>query len=149
MTIAAEFDVLVGRSAGAVFDELTAVERYPEWLRASGVTAVERELPAPLEPGSRFRMEQRIAGRATVLDATVLALEPGRRFAFRAIDQEGISIDVDALLAPDGPMTRLRWSLRLGLPLRYRLFESMAAPQVRQAAASDVDAFRQRLEAVA
>jgi hypothetical protein len=32
------------------------------------------------------------------------------------------------------------------LPLRYRLFESMVAPQARQAAAADLDAFRRHLE---
>lgn len=149
MTIAAEFDVLLGRTVDAVFRELTAVERYPEWLRASGVTRVERQDASPLAPGSRFVVEQRIAGRETMLEATVEALESARRFAFRAVARDGITVDIDALLAADGPTTRLRWSLRLGLPLRYRLFESMAAPEVRRAAAADIDAFRARLEAVA
>ena len=59
---------------------------------------------------------------------------------------EGISIDIDTVVAPDEMSTRLRWSLRIGLPLRYRLFESMVAPQARQAAAVDLEAFRRRLE---
>ena len=50
---------------------------------------------------------------------------------------------------PTAPGTRLRWSLRLGLPLRYRMFESMVAPQARRAAALDLEALRRRLESAA
>ena len=37
MTIAAELETRIGRPLPAVFDELVAVERYPEWLIASGI----------------------------------------------------------------------------------------------------------------
>ena len=50
------------------------------------------------------------------------------------------------MLALDDLSTRLRWSLRLGLPLRYRMFESMVGPQAKRAAALDLEAFKQRLE---
>ena len=35
------------------------------------------------------------------------------------------------------------------LPLRYRMFESMVAPQARRAAGLDLEAFKRRLESVA
>ncbi len=149
MAITAQVETAIGRTADDVFAHLAAMERYPEWLVATGVVRVERPDGDVVGPGARFRVEQRIAGRATVLEGSVTAFEPGRRLAFHAVDREGISVDVDAQLAADGPTSRLRWSLRLGLPLRYRLFESMAAPQVRQAAAADVERFRRLLDSVA
>jgi hypothetical protein len=149
MAITAQFEIPIGRSVDDVFSHLLALERYPEWLVSTGVVAVHLQPGVPLVPGTRFGVQQRIAGRSTTLDGSVVALDPGRRFAFHAVDREGISIDVDAQLAPDGPTTRLRWALRLGLPLRYRLFESIAAPQVRAAATEDLERFRRMLEAVA
>ncbi|HEY0443411.1 MAG TPA: SRPBCC family protein [Candidatus Limnocylindrales bacterium] len=148
MTIAAQFDTVIARSVDDVFAELAAVERFPEWLVASGIVRVERA-PGPLREGTPLRIEQRIAGRATTLEGTITAFEPGSRFAFRAKDREGISVEAEALLAADGATCRLRWSVRIGLPLKYRLFESMAAPEAKRAAASDIENLRRRLEAVA
>ena len=61
-----------------------------------------------------------------------------------------MTIEIDAQLSSeDGLTTRMRWSLRMGLPLRYRMFESMVAPQARRAATLDLEAFKRRLESVA
>ena len=76
-------------------------------------------------------------------------LQPGAAFALRGKDKDGVSIQIDAVLALDELATRLRWSLRLGLPLRFRMFESMVAPQARRAAALDLEALKRRLEAAA
>jgi uncharacterized protein YndB with AHSA1/START domain len=149
VAIEARFETAIGRSAEDVFGQLIAVEEFPEWLVASGVVRVERLDPGPLKQGTRLRIEQRIAGRATTLEGKITALEPAARFAFTAKDREGISLDVEALLRAEGATSRLRWSIRVGLPLRYRLFESMAAPEVRRAASADLDRLKQRLEAVA
>ena len=73
-------------------------------------------------------------------------LEPGAAFGLRGKDKDGVTIEIDAVLALDDLATRLRWSLRLGLPLRYRMFESMVAPQAQRAAALDLEAFKRRLE---
>lgn len=149
MTIATELDVPIGRTPEAVFDELIAVQRYPEWLSASGIVGVTPLDDEPIGPGWRFRVDQRLAGQPRSLAAVVTAFEPGRRFAFRGEDREGVRVEIDTLLLSEPPVTRLRWLLRVGLPLRYRLFESMAAPQVRQAATADLENLKRRLEAVA
>ena len=149
MTIEARIEILIGRPSADVFRELTAVEQFPEWLVSSGVVRVERLEQGPLQRGHHLRIAQRIAGRATTLEGEVAALDPGQRFALRARDRDGITIELEALLAAEGATTRLRWSARIGLPLRYRLFESMAAPEVRRAAAGDLERLKQRLEAVA
>jgi uncharacterized protein YndB with AHSA1/START domain len=149
MAIEARLETAIGRSADDVFQHITNVEGFPEWLVASGVVRAKRLESGPLKRGSHVRIEQRIAGRETTLDGEVTALDPGSRFAFRARDRDGISIDVDAQLAAAGATSRLRWSIRVGLPLRYRLFESMAAPEVKRAAAADLDRLKRRLEAVA
>jgi uncharacterized protein YndB with AHSA1/START domain len=149
VTIEARVETTIGRTARDVFAHVTAVEQFPEWLVASGVVRVERLDAGPLKQGSRLRIEQRIAGRTATLEGQVTAFEPAARFDFAAKDRDGISVDVAAQLAAEGATSRLRWSVRVGLPLRYRLFESMAAPEVRRAAAADLQRLKRRLEAVA
>lgn len=152
MTIAVEIETRIDRPAADVFAELSAIERYPGWLIASGIVRVERLDSGPLAVGSPLRLAQSVGGRSSVLDGTVTRLEPGRAFGLRGRDRDGVTVEIVAVLAAaesDGPGTRLRWELRIGLPLRYRLFESMLAPQVRRAAALDLEAFKRRLEAAA
>ena len=149
MTVAVEIETRIGRSPADVFDELASIERFPEWLAASGIVRVERLDGGPPAVGSRCRISVSVAGRSTVLEGAITALEPGRALGLRARDADGVTIEIDAGLAPDGLATRLRWSIRIGLPLRYRMFESMVAPQVRRAATLDLEAFKRRLESVA
>jgi uncharacterized protein YndB with AHSA1/START domain len=143
MAIALELEVAIGRPPAEVFAHLTDVERWPEWLIASGVVRV---VPGEDE---RLTIDQRVAGRAATLDARIVAREAPTRFALEGRDRDGVTVAIDASLVQDGPGTRLRWSLRLGLPLRYRAFEPMVAPGARRAAALDLEAFRRRLESVA
>jgi uncharacterized protein YndB with AHSA1/START domain len=149
VTLKAELETRIGRSPAAVFAELVALDRYPQWLIASGVTAVEQLDRGPLAAGTRLRIAQSVAGRATTLEGSVTALEPDRRLVLQVKDREGIKVGIDAGVAADGPATVLRWSLRVDLPLRYRMFEGMVAPQARRAAALDLESFKRRLEAVA
>ena len=149
MTIAVEIETDIARPPADVFDALTAVERYPEWLIASGIVRVERLDTGPLAVGSRVRISQTVAGRSTVLDGSVTALAPGAAFGLSGKDKDGVTIEIDALLAPGDRGTRLRWSLRLKLPLRFRMFESMVAPQAKRAAALDLEALKRRLESTA
>jgi uncharacterized protein YndB with AHSA1/START domain len=149
MTVEAEIETRIARPPAAVFDALTDVERYPAWLIASGIVRVERLDPGPLAPGSRLRISQTVAGRSTVLDGSVTVLTPGVAFGLRGKDKDGVTIEIDATLAPDDDATRLRWSLRLKLPLRFRMFESMVGPQAKRAAALDLEALKRRLESAA
>ncbi len=146
MTVSVEIETRIDRPAAEVFGGLTDVEDYPKWLIASGIVRVERLDPGPLAVGSRLRISQTVAGRSTVLDGSVTKLAPGIAFGMSGKDKDGVTIEIDAALAPDGPATRLRWSLRLKLPLRFRMFESMVAPQAKRAAALDLEAFKRRLE---
>ena len=148
MTVKVDLETSIARPAADVFAAIVDVERYPEWLIASGIVRVERLDAGPLAAGSRLRIAQTVAGRSTVLEGAVTVLAPGAAFGVRGKDRDGISIEIDAVLAPDELSTRLRWSLRLGLPLRYRMFESMVAPQARRAATLDLEALKRRLESV-
>jgi len=149
VTIAVEIVKRIERSTEDVYAALAAVERFPDWLIASGITSVERLDGGLLAPGSRLRIAQAIGGRATVLDGAITQAEPDRTFGLQGRDPDGVSVEVDAALIPDGSGTRLRWSLRIGLPLRFRMFESMVAPQVRRAATLDLEALKRRLESAA
>ena len=149
MTVTVEVETRIARPVADVFGAIVDIERYPEWLIASGIVRVERLDPGPLAAGSRLRIAQTVAGRSTTLDGTVTVLAPGAAFGVRGKDKDGISIQIDAVLAPDDLSTRLRLSLRIGLPLRYRMFESMVTPQARRAATLDLEALKRRLESVA
>jgi Polyketide cyclase / dehydrase and lipid transport len=129
-----------------VFAALTDVERYPDWLIASGIVRVERLDAGPLQAGSRLRIAQTVAGRSTVLDGAVTVLAPDAAFGVRGKDKDGVSVEIDAVVSADDLATRLRWTARIGLPLRFRMFESMVAPQARRAAALDLEALKRRLE---
>jgi hypothetical protein len=137
----------IARPTDDVFAALIDVERYPEWLIASGIVSVEPVDAGPLRAGTRLRIGQSVAGRSTVLEGTVTVLAPGAAFGLRGRDREGVSVEIDAVVAADDLATRLRWSVRIGLPFRYRLFETMVAPQARRAAELDLEALRLRLEA--
>jgi uncharacterized protein YndB with AHSA1/START domain len=150
MTVTVEVETRIGRPPADVFAALSAVEGYPEWLIASGIGRVERLDEGPLAAGSRLRISQAVGGRSTILEGVVTVLEPGSAFGLRGRDPEGVTIELDAeLSSDDGLTTLLRWSLRMGLPLRYRMFESMVAPQARRAAILDLEALKRRLESVA
>lgn len=149
MTISYETSVLVARPPGEVFDHLIDVERWPDWLIASGIVRVDRVDEGPLAPGARWQIDQRVAGRSATLDASLVTLDRPSRFALTGRDLDGVMVDIDATLAPEGASTRLTWRLRIGLPLRYRWLEGMARPQVERAAALDLEAFRRRLGSVA
>jgi carbon monoxide dehydrogenase subunit G len=149
MTIAVEIETRIARPVADVFAAIVDIEHYPEWLIASGIVRVERLDPGPLAAGSRLRIAQTVAGRSTTLDGTVTVLAPGAAFGLRGKDKDGVTVEIDAVLAPDDLSTRLRWSVRIGLPLRYRMFESMVSPQARRAATLDLEALKGRLESTA
>ena len=140
----------IGRRPADVFAALIAVERFPEWLIASGIVGVTRLDDRPLAVGSQLTIRQVVAGRSAVVAAEITALVPDTTLALRGRDPDGVTVQFDAGVVPDGDLaTTLRWSVRIGLPLKYRMFESMVAPQARKAAALDVEALKRRLESVA
>ena len=151
MTVSIDAEVRIERQAGDVYAALVDVERWPAWLIATGIIRVESLDDGPLRAGSRLRVEQSIAGRATTLDGGVTVLVPDTALGVQGRDREGIEIRIDIVVAPDDlgtdpPATRLRWEALIKLPMRYRLFESMVTPQARRAASLDLEALRQRLE---
>lgn len=146
MTIAVEVESRIGRLPADVYAQLIEIERFPEWLVASGIVRVERLDGGGLAPGAKVRIAQRVGGRSSVFEGAISALEPGRSLGLRGRDPDGVSIEIDAGVSPDELGTRLRWSLRIGLPLRFRMFESMVEPQVRRAATLDIEALKRRLE---
>jgi uncharacterized protein YndB with AHSA1/START domain len=150
MAIAVTIETVIARSPGAVFDELVAIDRWPSWLIATGIVAVARRSVQPPVAGEPVTIDQRAAGRASTVEATITALERPTRFAISGRDADGVRTELDAALSPttEGG-TSLRWSVRIDLPFRYRIFESMASPQVQRAAALDIEAFRRRLQSVA
>lgn len=152
--MAIEIDITkrIARTPADVIAAIADIDGWPRWLIASGIVTVLRApAAAGAAPtvGERMSIEQRAAGRAGTFDVTVTAAEPGTRLALEGRDGDGVRIAIDARVAPAGDdpaATDLDWSFRIDLPFRYRIFEGMAAPQVRHAAALDIEALRLRLE---
>lgn len=145
MAIEESASVAIDRAAAVVFERLIDVGRWPEWFIASGIVGVARvpDASGPLGVDSRLVVEQRLAGvRTSTIDAHVAALEVPTRFAVHGRDADGIGVEIDATIEPLDAGCRLDWRLRIELPLRYRAFGSMVAPQVRRALALDLEAFR-------
>ena len=153
MAIDVAIDSTIARTPDEVFAAVADLEAWPTWLIASGIRAVRRERTGEATLGERLVVEQDAAGRAGTFDAQVTGFERARRIALRGRDREGVTIDMEARVAPtrstDGATTELQFSIRIGLPLKYRLFESMARPQVERAALLDVESLRLRLESAA
>jgi uncharacterized protein YndB with AHSA1/START domain len=147
MAISVAIETDIARPREAVFAALADVGRWPAWLIATGIIRVARADTAALATGSRLTIDQQAAGRSSVVDAAVTVLEPPTRFAIAGKDADGISTTLEASLSTtaDGG-TRLRWTARIEVPFRYRMFESFVSPQVQKAATLDVEAFRRRLE---
>ena len=147
MAIDVVIETDIARSPETVFGALIDIDRWPAWLIATGIVGVRRTSTSPPTAGEPVTIDQRAAGRASTVEATVTVVDPPARFAIEGRDADGVRTRLDALLAPtDDGRTRLRWSVRIDLPLRYRVFETLARPQVERAAALDVEAFRRRLE---
>jgi uncharacterized protein YndB with AHSA1/START domain len=146
MAIAVTIETTIARPPTEVFARIADIGAWPSWLIASGIVRVARSSDSPLAEGEHLTVDQRAAGRAGTFAATITALQPPSHLALNGRDGEGVTIDIDAELAPAGGGTNLRWSIRIGLPLRYRMFESMARPQVERAAALDIEALKRRLE---
>ena len=148
MAIRHEATIRTHRPPADVFDTLVAVETWPTWLIASGITAVERLDPGDLAAGSRLRIQQFVAGRRATIDATVEAIERPTHFSVTGRDQDGAGTRIEARIGPDADpaLTALGWQLEITLPFRLRIFEGLAAPQVRRAVDLDLEALRRRLE---
>jgi uncharacterized protein YndB with AHSA1/START domain len=143
MAISVTIETTIAQPPEVVFARLADLEGWPTWLIASGVRQVERPPGAVLAPGMPLRVEQQAAGR---FEAVITAFEPLARLALQGKDRDGVTIEMEALIRPAERGTDLRWSIRIGLPFRYRMFEGMARPQVERAAALDIEALRIGLE---
>lgn len=146
MAISVTIETDIARPPEVVYAALIDLATWPVWLIATGIVDIVRDGDAPLAVGERLTIDQRAAGRSSTVDATVSAMDAPHRFAIAGRDGDGVATSLDAALAPIDGGTRLRWSARIEVPFRYRVFESMVAPQVQRAAALDVEAFKRRLE---
>jgi uncharacterized protein YndB with AHSA1/START domain len=146
MSIGVVIETTIAREPDVVYARIAEIESWPAWLIASGIVSVTRTATGPVETGERLTVEQRAAGRAGTFDAVIREAAPPTRLALEGRDRDGVSIAIDASMAAAGAGTDLRWSIRIGLPFRYRVFESMARPEVQRAAALDIDRLRRDLE---
>lgn len=146
MSIDVTVESTIRRPLDDVFARIADIDAWPTWLIASGIASVRRTATGLPRAGERFSVEQRAAGRVGTFDTVARVVDAPTRLAVDGRDPDGVSIAIDAILAAASPGTLLRWSIRIGLPFRYRIFEGMARPQVERAAALDIERLRQDLE---
>jgi uncharacterized membrane protein len=145
--IKVDYDVPIRRPATEVYDYVTDVERIPEWQHVAGVRKVTRHDPGPLQIGSRFTMERTSRGNTATIDATVTALEPGRRFDFHTVDDDGFVGDFSTTLSGADGSTNLHWSVRMEpAGMMYRMLQPMIAREIRKSANADFAELRSKLE---
>ena len=147
MAIEVVVESATSRPPADVYARIADVAAWPSWLIASGILSVARSSSGPIATGDRLTVTQRAAGRSGTFEATVRDATTPSRLVVEGRDAEGVTIAIDAQVAPASGGSTLRWSITIGLPFRYRFFESMAKPQVQRAAALDVEALRRGLEA--
>jgi uncharacterized protein YndB with AHSA1/START domain len=147
MSIDVTVDLTIARPPEDVFARIADIDAWPSWLIASGITSVRRTASGSVTVGERFAVQQRAAGRTGTFDVVARVVDPMTRFVVEGRDPDGVSIAIDATLAAADEGSALRWSIRIGLPFRYRIFESMARPQVERAARLDIERLRQDLGA--
>ena len=139
----------IGRTPDDVFRHVADIERYPEWQVAAGIKRVVRADDEPLGQGSRFLVDRVTQGMAGTLDCVVTVFEPGQRFAFGGQDSAGFTVDVDTVLVPEGPVTRVDWQMLISNHRINRFIQPIVTGQIRRAATIDLENFKRRLEAVA
>src|SRR5688572_20354486 len=125
MSIDVAIETTIARPPAVVYARIADVERWPTWLVASGIQSVARTAAGPIASGEQLMVEQRAAGRAGTFEAVIRQLTAPTRLTLEGRDGDGVSIAIDATLAAAEQGTSLRWSIRIGLPFRYRIFESM------------------------
>jgi uncharacterized membrane protein len=145
--IKVDYHVPIRRSPTDVYDYVTDVERIPEWQHVAGVKKVTKHDPGPLRVGSTFTMEREARGNVATIDATVTALEPGRRFDFHSIDNDGFVGDFSTTLSGTDDSTDLHWAVQMApASLMYRLLQPMIAREIRKSASADFAELRSKLE---
>ena len=147
MAIEVVIEQLIARPPEDVYARIADIDAWPTWLIASGIVAVARSSTDAIATADRLTVTQRAAGRGGTFEAVVTDATPPTRLAIEGQDAEGVSIAIDATVSPASGGSTLRWSIAIGLPFRYRIFESMAKPEVQRAAALDIEALRRSLEA--
>jgi uncharacterized protein YndB with AHSA1/START domain len=77
-----ENEVVIDKPVATVWAVFTDESRMKDWL--FGLVKVENLAGKPLEVGSRWRLEFEVDGEEVIVDETVTAVEPNRRYAFDA-----------------------------------------------------------------
>jgi uncharacterized protein YndB with AHSA1/START domain len=150
MAIEVVTEVRIGRPIDQVFTHLADLDRWQEWLIATGIQRIARAAPGPASQGERLEIDQHAAGRTGRFIGTVTHVQAPTSLSIDGKDADGVAIGIAAQLEPaDSLVTVLRFEVRIGLPFRLRIFEGLARPQVERAVVLDLEAFKRRLESVA
>jgi uncharacterized protein YndB with AHSA1/START domain len=143
--LAASIDIAA--PPGAVIDFIADPANAPRWMKALDVA--ELLTPGPIGPGSRFREVQSAGGKRIESICEITELEPGRRYAWRNIDDGPAQYGggFAAAVTADGG-TRLRyegWATLSGrLTGRERAWERQAQRESEAELAAIKDAIESR-----
>jgi uncharacterized protein YndB with AHSA1/START domain len=135
--------VEVDRPAEAVWAVLADYARDPEWR--AGVLEMTPTPAGPAAVGTRTRERMRFAGRELRNDGEVVAVDPGRRFAWRTT--AGADADGARVVVPLGAgRCRVELLLRVRPHGAERLTAPLAAVLLRRGLRADVRRLRALVE---
>lgn len=138
-----EESIDVAREPATIYELLSAVERYPEWL--PGVTAAEQTSPGPVAEGTTFQL--RLVGPTgpIVAEGVVVAAEAPRRLALRGQAPQGrVEGELDLESGDAGTKLTVRMQVELGG--MYRFAEGLVAGELRRSMPGNLARIRERLE---
>lgn len=142
-----EQSVDVRRDAQDIFDFLSAIERYPDWL--PGVIEAKQTSDGPVGPATTFSL--RIAGPAGPIDAAgeVTEVDPPHRLAIRGDAQPGtVGGGFELAASEAATATRIRIWMEIELRGAYRFAEGLVARELEASLPGVLDRLRVRLEDV-
>ena len=133
----------VARTPTEVYDFLSAVERYPEWLPA--LTSAEQTSSGPVAAGTTFRL--RLVGPAGPIEAdgVVVEADPGRSLTVRGEAPQGRVEGGLRLKSVEGA-TEVRVRIEVELLGMYRFAEGLVAGELRRSLPGVLANVRARLE---
>jgi hypothetical protein len=131
MAIEVAIESTIDAPSDEVFETIADLEAWPTWLIASGIRSVARASDDPCRSANAWSSSRMLRTCGPVRGGghrSRARSSPGPPRPRRGRRDHRHRRDHGPRGWRSRSATELRWTVRIGLPLRYRVFESMARP---------------------
>jgi len=136
--------VTIDKPVNVVWSVFTDPARMKEWLH--GLVKVEVLAGKPLEVGSKFRLEFDSDGHQVIVDETVVAVEPAKRYAFDVATDVFEGLTDISFFEVNGKTEVEAKSKVVGANVFMRAILRMAKPKMIEESQKSYDALRRVCE---